>query len=225
MPAHKRKPNYNGATTMQELLTAVCDYYGDPVDDRKQEDPDHINMFNEPEAFADPEETEPIAKAHKSGVSARANKVAPIAKEDLPDLKTVFKEGWQGLLLPIIILLPFVLDYFFKSTFFTERLGKDGAKYMSSSLLIFIGGLASIYAVIIAKDKKQVTPNAIARMFADGIKTIAPAIGVWVFGYMIGAMFTDLGVTDEMLTFMEGLNMGKFGIVVFICFITCQIGL
>lgn len=76
---------------------------------------------------------------------------------------------------------------------------------MSSSLLIFIGGLASIYAVIIAKDKKQVPPNAIARMFADGIKTIAPAIGVCVFGYMIGALFTDLGVTDEMLVFMEGL--------------------
>ena len=62
-------------------------------------------------------------------------KVAPIAKEDLPDLKTVFREGWQGLLLPIIILLPFVLDYFFKSTFFTDRLGADGAKAMSSSLL------------------------------------------------------------------------------------------
>ena len=37
MPAHKRNPNYNGTTTMQELLTAVCDYYGDPVDDRKEE--------------------------------------------------------------------------------------------------------------------------------------------------------------------------------------------
>ena len=36
MPAHKRKSNYNAATTMQELLTAVCDYYGDPVDDRKE---------------------------------------------------------------------------------------------------------------------------------------------------------------------------------------------
>ncbi len=36
MPAHKRKPNYNGATTMQELLTAVCEHYGDPVDDRKE---------------------------------------------------------------------------------------------------------------------------------------------------------------------------------------------
>lgn len=104
-------------------------------------------------------------------------------------------------------------------------MGKDGAKYMSSSMLIFIGGLASIYAVIIARDKKQVTPNAIARMFADGIKTIAPAIGICVIGYMIGAMFTDLGVTDEMLVFMEGLNMGKFGIVVFICLVTCLLGM
>ncbi len=152
-------------------------------------------------------------------------KVDPIAKEDLPSLRMTLKEGWQGLLLPVIILLPFILDYFFKSTFFTDRLGADGAKAMSSSLLIFIGGLASIYAVIIAKDRKQTKPHAIAMMFANGIKTIAPAIGVCVFGYMIGAMFTDLGVTDEMLTFMEGLSMGRFGIVVFLCFITCLLGM
>ena len=152
-------------------------------------------------------------------------KVAPIAKEDLPSLRETIKKGWQGLLLPVIILLPFVLDYFFKSSFFTDRLGKSGASAMSSSLLIFIGGLASIYTVIITKDRKQVTPNSIARMFADGIKTIAPAIGVCVIGYMIGAMFTDLGVTDEMLTFMQGMNMGKLGLVVFICLITCLLGM
>lgn len=152
-------------------------------------------------------------------------KVAPIAKEDLPGLKETLKKGWQGLLLPIIILLPFVLDYFFKDTFFTDRLGKSGASAMSSSLLIFIGGLASIYAILISKDRKQVTPGAIARMFADGIKTIAPAIGVCVIGYMIGAMFTDLNVTDEMLAFMEGMNMGKFGLVLFVCFITCLLGM
>lgn len=152
-------------------------------------------------------------------------KVAPIAKEDLPGLKETFKKGWQGLLLPIIILLPFVLDYFFKDTFFTDRLGKSGASAMSSSLLIFIGGLASIYAILISKDRKQVTPGAVARMFADGIKTIAPAIGVCVIGYMIGAMFTDLNVTDEMLAFMEGMNMDKFGLVLFVCFITCVLGM
>ena len=152
-------------------------------------------------------------------------KVKPMAKEDIPSLKQTFKEGWQGLLLPLIILVPFVLDYFFKSTFFTERLGKSGASALSSSMLLFIGGLASIYALIIAKDKKQCTPHAIAKMFADGIKTIAPAIGVCVIGYMIGALFTDLGVTDEMLTFMEGMSMGKFGLVVFVCLITCLLGM
>ena len=52
MPAHKRKPNYNGATTMQELLTAVCDYYGDPVDDRKEEDPDHVSLHDVADRFS-----------------------------------------------------------------------------------------------------------------------------------------------------------------------------
>ena len=152
-------------------------------------------------------------------------KVKPMSKDELPDLKTTFRLGWKGLLLPLIILVPFILDYFFKSTFFTSRLGKSGASNMSSSLLIFIGGLASIYAVIVVKDKKQVTPHAIAKMFADSVKTIAPAIGVCVIGYMIGAMFTALKVTDEMLVFMQGMQLGKFGLIVFICFITCLLGM
>ena len=51
MPAHKRKPNYNGAITMQELLDVVCDYYGDPVDDRKEEDPDHVSLHDVADRF------------------------------------------------------------------------------------------------------------------------------------------------------------------------------
>lgn len=155
----------------------------------------------------------------------KAYKVKPMSKDEIPSLKETLKKGWQGLLLPLIILLPFVLDYFFKDTFFTERLGKSGAKNLSSALLIFIGGLASLYAVAVCKDKKKVTPHAIAKMFADGVKTIAPAIGVCVIGYMIGAMFTDLNVTAEMKVFIEGLSFGKFGLVVFVCFITCIMGM
>lgn len=152
-------------------------------------------------------------------------KVKPIPKEELPELKNVIKEGWKGLLLPVIILLPFVLDYFFKSTFFTERLGKDGAKYLSSSLLLFIGGLSAIYACLVAPDKKVVTPHSIAKMFAGGVKTIAPSIGVCVIGYMIGALFTDLKVTDDMLVFIQDMNFGRFGLVVFLCVITCFLGM
>ncbi len=51
MPMPKRKPNYNGTTTMQELLTAVCEYYGNPVDDRKEEDPDHVSLHDVAEEF------------------------------------------------------------------------------------------------------------------------------------------------------------------------------
>lgn len=43
-----------------------------------------LSMFNEPEAFADPKEKEPVAKAHKSGVSAKANKVRDDALQNLP---------------------------------------------------------------------------------------------------------------------------------------------
>ena len=44
-------------------------------------------------------------------------KVKPMAKEDCPNLKDTIKEGWQGLLLPIVILLPFLLDFMWKDTF------------------------------------------------------------------------------------------------------------
>lgn len=152
-------------------------------------------------------------------------RVKPMSKEELPDLKETLKAGWQGMLLPVIILLPFVLDYFFKSTFFTERLGKDGAKYMSSSMLLFIGGLASIYTCLIAKDRSQVTPKAIAKMFGDGVKTIAPAIGVCVFGYMIGALFNDLNVSEELGDIITAWNFGKLGTVVAVCLITCVMGM
>ncbi len=152
-------------------------------------------------------------------------KVKPMAKEDLPDFKTVLKEGWQGLLLPFIILFPFVLDYLFKSTFFTARLGADGAKYFSSSLLLFIPGIAAIYSCLITKDKKMVTPHKIAEMFAKGVKTIAPAVGVCVIGYMIGSLFSDLNVAEEMEAFILGINFGKFGLVVFICLVTCFLGM
>ena len=152
-------------------------------------------------------------------------KVKPMSKEELPNLKETLRVGWQGLLLPVIILLPFILDATLTDTFFTARLGADGAKYLSKSVLLFVGGIAAIYACLIAKDKKVVTPHNIAKMFADGVKTIAPAIGVCVFGYMIGAMFEDLEVAKKLGEVMLEWNFGKLGMVLAICAITCVMGM
>lgn len=152
-------------------------------------------------------------------------KVKPMAKEELPSLRETLKNGWKGLLLPVIILLPFVLDYLFKDNFFTARLGATGAKYFSSSTLLFIGGIAAIYACFAAEDKAVVKPKNIAKMLAESVKTIAPAIGVCIFGYMIGGLFGDLNISDEMGSIINGWNFGKFGTVVAVCAITCFMGM
>lgn len=152
-------------------------------------------------------------------------KVRPMDKEDIPDFKQVLKESWQGLFLPVIIFVPFLLDYLFKDNFFTERLGADGAKFMSSSMLLFIPGIAALYSCLIVKDKKSVTPHKIAKMFADSVKSIAPAIGVCIIGYMVGALFSDVNVAEEMQTFIMNVNFNKFGLVTFICIVTCFLGM
>ncbi|MBE5868687.1 MAG: TRAP transporter large permease subunit [Lachnospiraceae bacterium] len=152
-------------------------------------------------------------------------KVKPMSKEELPNLKETFKAGWQALLLPLVILLPFVLDAAFSDNFFVSRLGADGAKYLSKSVLLFVAGISSLYACLIVRDKSNITPNKIAKMFADGVKSISPAIGVCVFGYMIGAMFEDLGVAESLGELMTTWNFGKFGMVLAICAITCVIGM
>lgn len=151
--------------------------------------------------------------------------VKPIPKEELPSLKETLKVGWKGLFLPVIILLPFILDYFFKDTFFTARLGADGAKALSSSILLFVGGIAAMYACLIANDKKTVSIKNLAKMFSDGVKVIAPSIGVCVFGYMIGSLFGDLNVADELGAIIQSWNFGKFGMVIAVCVITCIMGM
>ena len=158
-------------------------------------------------------------------VFCKAYGIKALPKEEIPNLKDSLKQHWQGLLLPVLILLPFILDYLFKDTFFTARLGAQGAKYFSSSALLFIAGVATMYGCIITKDKRKVTPRALADMFADSIKSIAPTVGVCIFGYMIGALFGTLNVADQMGAVIQGISFGKFGMVLFVCAITCVLGM
>lgn len=155
----------------------------------------------------------------------RYYKVKPMAQEDLPSVKETLRTGWQGLLLPVIILVPFVLDFLFKDSFFSQRLGSDGARYLSSSLLYFVAGIAAIYTVTVAKDKREVTPNQIARLFGEKIKSISPAIGTCLFGYMIGSLFNDLNVAEGLKEGIEALNMGRVGLAFVIPLFTCFMGM
>ena len=71
----------------------------------------------------------------------------------------------------------------------------------------------------------MVTPTKIAKMFGDSTKSISPASGTCLFGYMIGALFADLNVAAG---FQEGflyLNMGKLGLCLIIPLVTCFMGM
>lgn len=152
-------------------------------------------------------------------------KVEPMKKEDIPPLKETLKHSWQGLFLPVIILLPFVLDYFLKDTFFTNRLGTDGAKYLSSSILLFIGGLASLYTCLICRDKSLIKLSNLAKMYGESVKSIAPTIGVCIFGYMIGALFGDLNIAEDLGNIIMSWHFSKLGTVIAVCVITCFMGM
>lgn len=155
----------------------------------------------------------------------RYYKVKALSRDKLPSIKESLRSGWRGLFLPLVILLPFVLDYTFKDTFFASRLGTDGAKSLSNSVLLFVGGLASVYACLVAKNKNEVTPHAIAGLFSKRIKSIVPAIAVCLFGYTIGALFADLNVSEELGQIITSWNFGKFGTVLAVCLITCFMGM
>ncbi len=158
-------------------------------------------------------------------VFCRYYQIKPLRREELPDLKQVFRSGWRGLLLPLVILLPFVLDYAFGDTFFTARLGVEGARCFSSSLLLFAAGAAAMFGCLITEDKSLVTPNGIAMMFAKSVKSISPAVGVCIIGYMIGGLFSDLNVAADLEAFIISMHFSRFGMVMFVCLLTCFLGM
>ncbi len=155
----------------------------------------------------------------------RYYKIRPMEEEDIPNLRETIRENWQGILLPVIILLPFLMDYLLGDNLFTDRLGAQGAKYFSNSALLFIGGIASLYGCLIAKDKSFASPRAIAEMFANNAKAIAPTVGVCAFAYMIGGLFKDLNMAEEMGVFIQSFRFGKFGMVLFVSVIAAIMGM
>lgn len=167
-------------------------------------------------------------------VFCKVYKIKAMEPEKIPSLKETIKTSWVGLILPVIILVPFLIDFFFNNAttfpnlaFFVNRLGATGAKYYSSSLLFFVAGLAAIFAVIatLFKDKSMLTPNNLAKMLSKSAKGIATTVGTCLFGYMIGALFVEIDATTELGEFIGSLNMSKIGLALVIPLITCFMGM
>ncbi len=150
-------------------------------------------------------------------------KVKPMAKEDIPSFKETFKAGWKNLLLPVIILLPFVLDYFFKGTFFTERLGEAGAKNLSSSLLIFTPGLAALYALVV--NKKTWNTKGLVTTIKNSVSGIVPVAATIFFAYCISNLFSATSIGTKIGELIISWNLPTYALAIIIPFICAVLGM
>ncbi|MBR2354232.1 MAG: TRAP transporter large permease subunit [Clostridia bacterium] len=149
--------------------------------------------------------------------------VKPMAKEDIPNLKETFKSSWKNLVLPIIILLPFILDFFFKETFFTARLGSAGAKNLSSSLLIFTPGVAAVYALLV--NKRTWNTRGLVETLKKSVTGIVPVGATIFFAYCISNLFsaTDLGA--KIGGYIQELNLSVVALAFLIPLICAILGM
>ena len=149
-------------------------------------------------------------------------KVKPMDKADIPSLKETVKKGWKNLLLPVIILLPFVLDYFFKANFFTDRLGA-GASNMSSSLLLFTPGLAAIYAIIV--NRNELKENNLFDVIQNSLAGIVPVGATIFFAYCISNLFSASNVGAAIGAYIQSFNLPLIALAFIIPLITAILGM
>lgn len=155
-------------------------------------------------------------------VFCRIYKVQPMPKEDIPSLKQTLKDGWKNLLLPVIILAPFVLDSMFKTTFFAARLG-EGAGKLSSSLLLFTPGIAAVYALLVNKPKKSV--KELVCLVRDSVTGIVPVSATIFFAYCISNLFSTTDIGENIGAYIQSMNLPFVALAFLIPLITAILGM
>ena len=157
----------------------------------------------------------------------RIYKVEAVPKEERPVLKETVKKGWKALLVPLIIFLPLFLDFMFKDTFFTARLGADGANALSNSVILFTPGVATIYALIISrKDLKEgLSPKGIYNLFKKGITHIVPVAATVYFAYCLSALFSDADVGAALGEYIASFNLNRIQLSIFFPIFTAFLGM
>ncbi|MCQ2429220.1 MAG: TRAP transporter large permease subunit [Clostridia bacterium] len=149
-------------------------------------------------------------------------KVKPMAKEDIPDLKETLKNGWKNLLLPVIILLPFVLDHFFKATFFTDRLG-SGAANLSSSILLFTPGIAAAYALLV--NRKNIKVKDLVSTVKRSVGGIVPVGATIFFAYCISNLFSATNTGTAIGDYIKGWNLSVVALAFLLPLLTAVLGM
>lgn len=149
-------------------------------------------------------------------------KVKPMPREELPSFRKALKEGWKNLLLPVIILLPFVLDALFKTTFFKARLGA-GASNLSSCLLLFTPGIAAVYAILV--NRKNLKGKNLFTTVKTSVTGIVPVGATIFFAYCISNLFATTTIGAVVGGYIQSWNLPVVALAFIIPLVTAILGM
>lgn len=157
----------------------------------------------------------------------RYYKLQPIPKENIPDLKQTIRKGWKALLIPIMILLPILIDFFLSDTLFTARLGEEGASALSSHVILFTPGITAVYTLMISRNdlKGGATLLNLFRMFKKGVSQIVPVAATVYFAYSLSEVFRDVNMGIAMGEYIASFQMNRWQLAVFFPLFTCFLGM
>ena len=155
----------------------------------------------------------------------RYYKVAPMRKEDIPNLKTSLKNGWKAIFLPILVFLPFILTSNHEA-WFKSRLG-TGSSSLTSSLLLFIPALIVVVAILLSgkKTRQKMTLPEMYREIRDGILKVVPTASLVLFAYFVSNVLVTLGIEAAIGEYIASLNMSLFALALILPLFTAILGM
>lgn len=153
--------------------------------------------------------------------------VEPMDPSEIPDVKTTIKQGWKALLVPLLIFIPLFLDFQFRDTFFTSRLGASGASAFGGAIILFTPGLAAVYAIMISRNRpgSDVGIKHLYESLKRAIKTITPVAITVYFAYSISYLFGELHIGETLGELITSLGLARWQLAIFIPLFTAFLGM
>ncbi|MBR5307016.1 MAG: TRAP transporter large permease subunit [Oscillospiraceae bacterium] len=168
-----------------------------------------------------------IQRAINLVLDARKDKIKPIPKEDLPDMKDAFKRGWKALLIPVIIFIPFILNN--NATWLiADRLTADGAKAFNSCILLWIPMITTAYCLLIGRKKVTAmfkeNKDEVETWGKDLIKQISPLAVTIIFAQAAATIYSKAGVGVAISEWITSLGFSKLVMAIFIVLLFVFLG-
>lgn len=157
----------------------------------------------------------------------RVYNVQAIPEVEIPTVSKTISKGWKSLLIPVIILLPFLVDFLLKDTFLIDRLGVDAANAVSGSVLLLAPGLSAIYTLIISKDDIDggLSIDNTINFFSNGLKQIIPVAATVYFAYALSSLFNEVNMGVAVGSWFSSFNLPNWAMIVFIPLFTMFLGM